>query len=162
MSKLSLKPDNSYGIDLEGRIGLNHVIIILCNSFPVSNFLCDNFMKLRFLPIFLISFNVSALFRRNFVERDREYFAESGPEAFDHLYNLRHQEALFITEHGDQIYFEAQEKLLTHSINVLFGLPSRSFLFHKVSIYIFSFSFGIVLLQGVEKVFCVMCVAVVL
>ena len=76
---------------------------------------------------------VSALLCRNVVERGRKHFAECGPEAFDHLYNLRHQEALFITEQGDEINFESQENLLTHSINVLFGLPSKSFVFNKVS-----------------------------
>ncbi|XP_065066356.1 gamma-tubulin complex component 6-like isoform X2 [Rhopilema esculentum] len=59
------------------------------------------------------------------------YFCESGPAAIDHLYNLRRKEASYITDQKQEHFYVSQNQLIKQSVNVLIGLPSRSFHFNR-------------------------------
>ena len=60
------------------------------------------------------------------------YLAESGPIAFDHLYQLRQNEITYVTNELSQKTVISMDVLVRHSVNVLCGLPSDVFVFNKV------------------------------
>lgn len=72
-------------------------------------------------------------FDRSVEAGSSKYLTESGPNAFDHYYKLRQNEAVYIANETRKLRMFPKEILISHVVNVLIGVPSEVFIFSKVS-----------------------------
>lgn len=64
--------------------------------------------------------------------QDLPFLTESGSEAFDRLFDVRHYEVSRLANSQLELVYYPQTDVIRHSVNVLIGLSSSVYLFNKV------------------------------